>query len=273
MRGAGEQRVNEQFDAARASYLASKEAGAVRYVPHEEARSGGVRRADVSASRRLIRFVDNVCYLINNGCSLRTMPSRRELLLDAAIGVLGDRGVRAVTHRGVDAEAGVGAGSTANYFPTREALFEAIVERFSQRERANFDDIASAVCPTSPAELGRALGAFARDGAGPNRTLTLSRYALLVESANNPGLREQMAAGGGRVSTWFANWLRLIGSTDPEHDTHVVGNYITGLVLHQLAIPDPQFDPTEKIISLLECLIRTRPAPAPNGRAGAQQPD
>ena len=69
MRGAGEQRVNEQFDAARASYLASKEAGAVRYVPHE-ARSGGVRRADVSASSWLIRFVDNVCYLINNGCSL-----------------------------------------------------------------------------------------------------------------------------------------------------------------------------------------------------------
>jgi hypothetical protein len=33
-----EQRVNEEFDAARASYLARKEAGAVCYVPHEEAR-------------------------------------------------------------------------------------------------------------------------------------------------------------------------------------------------------------------------------------------
>jgi len=201
------------------------------------------------------------------------MPSRRELLLDAAIRVLGERGVRAVTHRAVDAEAGVAAGATANYFSTREALFEAIVERFSQRERANFDDIASTVCPTSPAELGRALAAFARDGAGPNRTLTLSRYALLVESANNPGLREPMATAGGRVSTWFANWLRLIGSTDPEQDTHVVGNYITGLVLHQLAIPDPHFDPTEKIISLLESLIGARPTPIPGGTAGPQQPD
>ena len=185
--------------------------------------------------------------------------------------MLGERGVRAVTHRAVDAEAGVGAGSTANYFPTREALFEAIVERFSQRERANFDDIASTVCPTSPAELGRALAAFARDCAGPNRTLALARYALLVESANNPGLREQMAAAGGRVSTWFANWLRLIGSTDPGRDTHVVGNYITGLILHQLAIPDPQFDPTEKIISLLESLTGPHPPQAPDGTAGLQQ--
>jgi hypothetical protein len=33
-----EQRVNEGFDAARASYLARRETGAVRYVSHEEAR-------------------------------------------------------------------------------------------------------------------------------------------------------------------------------------------------------------------------------------------
>ena len=33
-----EQRVNEEFDAARADYLARQEAGAVHYVSHEEAR-------------------------------------------------------------------------------------------------------------------------------------------------------------------------------------------------------------------------------------------
>ena len=32
-----EQQVNEEFDAARAGYLARREAGAVRYVSHEEA--------------------------------------------------------------------------------------------------------------------------------------------------------------------------------------------------------------------------------------------
>ena len=32
-----EQQVNEEFDAARARYLARREAGAVRYVSHEEA--------------------------------------------------------------------------------------------------------------------------------------------------------------------------------------------------------------------------------------------
>ncbi len=183
------------------------------------------------------------------------MASRREHLLDSAIQVLGDRGVRAVTHRAVDAEAGLGAGSTANYFPSRDALFAAIVERFSERERANFDDAAVTVCPTSPAELGRAMAQAARNGTSTNRTLTLSRYALLVESANNPHLRTHMAATGARVSAWFTTWLRLVGSRHPDLHMNLVGNYVTGLVLHQLAIPDPHFDPTDELVALLEALI------------------
>ena len=181
------------------------------------------------------------------------------MLLDAAIQILGERGVRAVTHRAVDAEAGVSAGSTANHFSTREALFAAIVERFAERERQNFEALATTVVPTTPAELGRTLGTFVRHGTTRNRTLTLCRCALLVESANNPALREHIASTGRRVGTWFTAWLRLIGSTDPDHHRHVVGNYVTGLTLHQLAMPDPHFDPTDKIVSLLESLIGPQP--------------
>jgi AcrR family transcriptional regulator len=180
------------------------------------------------------------------------------LLLDAAVRVLGERGMRALTHRAVDAEAGVAVGSTANYFPTREALFEAIVERVSALERDHFDEVAVKVCPTSPAELGRAIAESARDATGVHRALTLSRYAILVEAGNNPKIRHQLAETGSRVNGWFANWLRLIGSRDPDHDVHVVGNYITGLVLHQLAIPDPEFDPTDKITALLESQVEPR---------------
>jgi len=201
------------------------------------------------------------------------MSTRRVTLLDAAIQILGERGVRAVTHRAVDAEAGVSAGSTGNYFSTREALFAAIVERFAERERQNFEELAVTVVPTTPAELGRTLGTFVRHGTTRNRTLTLCRCALLVEAANNPGLREQMAVTGAGVSAWFTAWLRLVGSTDPSHHMHVLGNYVTGLTLHQLAVPDPHFDPTDKIVSLLESLVAPPPAhpsaaPAVAGRPG-----
>ncbi len=61
------------------------------------------------------------------------MGGRRELILDTAIGLLGDSGVHAVTHRAVDGAAGLAAGSTSNYFRSRDALLEAVVERFAAR--------------------------------------------------------------------------------------------------------------------------------------------
>ncbi len=190
------------------------------------------------------------------------MPNRRETLLDAAILVLGGRGMRALTHRAVDAEAGVAVGSTANYFPTRESLLEAIVERVSAMERGHFDELAAQVVPTTPADLGRAIAEWTVDVTGARRALTLSRYAILVEAGHNAEIRHQLAETGSRVNAWFANWLRLIGSRDTDHDVHVLGNYITGLMLHQLAIPDPGFDPADTITALLESLVRPAGTPA-----------
>jgi len=186
------------------------------------------------------------------------VASRRDDLLDAAIDLLGEQGVRALTHRAVDAATGLPAGSTSNYFRTKEALFDAVVERFAARERANFEELAAHLAPRTTTDLAKALAVSARDSTGRNRALTLSRYAILVEASRRPELRAQLAAGGARVSTWFATWLRLVGSTDPDHHVHVVGNYLTGLVLHQLAIPDPEFDPTAHIDALLRSLIQSQ---------------
>ncbi len=195
------------------------------------------------------------------------MSSRRDTLLDAAIRVLGGHGVRALTHRAVDAEAGVATGSTANYFSTREALLEAIVERVSEREREHFDEIAVLVCPVTPADLARALAASAREMTGAHRALTLSRYAILVEAGTNDKIRRQLAQTGSRANAWFANWLRMIGSRDPDRDVHVLGNYLTGLMLHELAIPALEFNPEDKLTALLESLVEPAPAAARRTRS------
>lgn len=192
------------------------------------------------------------------------MPNRRETLLDAAIVVLGERGMRALTHRAVDAEAGVATGSAANYFPTRESLLEAIVERVSVMERGRFDELAAEVCPATAAELGRSVAGWVQEATGARRALTLSRYAILVEAGHNTKIRRQLAETGSRVNAWFANWLRLIGSRDTDRDVHVLGNYITGLMLHQLAIPDPGFDPADRITALLESLVQPAGSAARN---------
>ncbi|TMQ90086.1 TetR/AcrR family transcriptional regulator [Actinomadura soli] len=186
------------------------------------------------------------------------MSDRRERLLDAAISVLGERGMRGLTHRAVDAAAGLPAGSASNHFRTRDALLDAVVERFAARERAGWDEVAARVCPTTPQELAQALTAFAQDATGPRRTLTLARYAILVEAGIQPSLRAQLTDTGGRVNTWFTNWLRIAGSTEPERDAPIIMNHWTGVVLHQLANPDPAFDPSAQISALVTSVVGPR---------------
>jgi AcrR family transcriptional regulator len=188
------------------------------------------------------------------------MPNRRDELLDAAISVLGERGIHGLTHRTVDTTAGLPAGSTSNHFRTRDALLNAVVERFAARERANWEDLATTMYPVTPRELARAMAVFAQEATGPHRTLTLARYAILVEAGIHPSLRAQLLATGARVNAWFMNWLRVAGSTDPERDAPIIMNHWTGIVLHELAIPDPAFDPYPQIAALITAVVRPRTA-------------
>lgn len=184
------------------------------------------------------------------------MGTRRDDLLDAAICVLGESGIRGLTHRAVDAAAGLPAGSASNLFRTRDALLGSVLERVSARERANFEEIAADLGPTTPTELARAMAVFAQASAGPHRTLTLARHAILIEAAIHPPLRARLGEGGARVRAWCVNWLRVVGSVDPERDAPILMNYLSGVVLHELANPDPAFDPAADLVALIDILIR-----------------
>jgi AcrR family transcriptional regulator len=192
------------------------------------------------------------------------MATRREHLLDAAITVLGERGIHALSHRAVDAQAGLPAGSTSNHFRTRDALLEAVVDRFAARERALWEELAMQMYPTTPHQLAQALVAAAKTATGPQRTLTLARYAILVEAGIHPAIRAHLLSTGAGVNSWFMTWLRVAGSTDPERDAPIIMNHYTGVVLHDLAIPDPAFDPTDQITTLVTTVIRAQSAEVPS---------
>ncbi len=192
------------------------------------------------------------------------MAGRREELLDAAITVLGERGIHALTHRAVDTAAGLPAGSASNHFRTRDALLDAVVERFAARERAIWEDIAVRLYPTTPQELAQALTLAAQAATGPHRAVSLARYAILVQAGIHPPLRAQLTATGARVNAWFMNWLRIAGSTDPERDAPIIMNHWTGLILHQLANPDPAFNPSEQITAIVTTVVRPYSAEVPS---------
>jgi DNA-binding transcriptional regulator YbjK len=163
------------------------------------------------------------------------VPSRREQLLDAAIGVLGNQGSRALTHRAVDAAAAMPYGSTANYYKTRDALISAVVERFAERDRIGWETIASFVRPGTPAELAEGLVGYVRRALGPERAITVARYGLFLEATLRPELRDHLATSARELRKWAVEWLREIGSADPEGDCEAIFDYLEGVILHQLA--------------------------------------
>ena len=84
--------------------------------------------------------------------------------------------------------------------------------------------------------------------------VTLARYAILVETAQNPGLRAGMASGADQVDTWALDLVTRAGSLDPQRDLGVLANYVTGLVLHELALPSPDLDAAARIRAVIDTL-------------------
>ncbi|OJF12694.1 TetR/AcrR family transcriptional regulator [Couchioplanes caeruleus] len=190
------------------------------------------------------------------------MASRQDLLLDAAIQVLGSQGIRQLTHRAVDAAAGVPSGSTSNHFRTRDALLAAVVERFVARERHGWEAIAHLVQPRTPAELAAALAAFVRRATGPDRVMTIARYTLFVEGALRPALRRQLAETATAIRRWGAEWLAALGATEPEGACQLLLDQLDGIMLHELVAPGTTRDVERRLTELIAAILPERPTQA-----------
>ncbi len=183
------------------------------------------------------------------------MTPRQAHILDAAIETVGTAGMRGLTHRAVDDAAGLPLGSTSNHYRTRDALLCGVAERFAERERTAFEALARTEVVVMPEDLGRTIGRFAIASTRDNRSLTLARYSLLVEAAMHPPLQQRMREGGAAVNAWAHQWLRTVRSPRPERDWVVLANFVTGLVLHELAHPTADFDPVPRITELINILV------------------
>src|SRR5690242_3314965 len=70
------------------------------------------------------------------------LSPRRRQLLDAALHVIADEGLRGLTHRAVDRRAGLPEGSCSAYLRTRSALQQALTEYVAGELLADVDALA-----------------------------------------------------------------------------------------------------------------------------------
>ncbi|WP_198169638.1 TetR/AcrR family transcriptional regulator [Agromyces laixinhei] len=189
------------------------------------------------------------------------MTSRRNQVLDAAIRVLGTSGTRSLTHRATDTEAGLPHGSTSNLFRTRDALMQGVLERVLDRDIEAWNRLADTTDTFDIDSFAVVAGRMIGELAATDRVFALARFAVFVEAGLNDDLRQRIDENAARLSAWATPLIAALGSRAPRRHLKLVSSYLDGLLLNQLVLPSPTFDPADAIAVFLRAALQD-PAPA-----------
>nr|WP_243275062.1 TetR/AcrR family transcriptional regulator [Streptomyces albus] len=154
---------------------------------------------------------------------------------DAAIAVLAEAGGRGLTHRAVDAAAGVPAGTAKNYFPSRDALLRGVAERCVEQYGATVERLAAQAPPSGRKALAELLAGLLADVAGPGRPRLLAYFELQAEAARKPWLSEVLDPIGGSDFPAFEAVQRAAGLPVTPHRAAVVTLALHAAIPHLLA--------------------------------------
>lgn len=158
------------------------------------------------------------------------MPDRRTQLLDAALAVVADKGMKGLTHRAVDAAAQVAEGTTSNYFRNRTALVEAVLDRLEQLDGQLLRDQGSSGPARTVEELADQLAALILALAGEHAGLTRARLALSLDKP------ESVTAGHFRLVGGMEQALSALGVADAASRSRDLADYGDGVLLHLLTV-------------------------------------
>ena len=128
---------------------------------------------------------------------------RRERLVDAALVVFARHGVDGATIKDIGAQAGVAPALIYHYFPNKEALLAAAVEKYGFLPEIR---AAAAIPPSMPASeflASMARGLYAR----LSERIDLLRL-VMARSQTHPEMRARMAGLTGEAETLLARYLR-----------------------------------------------------------------
>ncbi|MEU7752589.1 TetR/AcrR family transcriptional regulator [Micromonospora sp. NPDC049171] len=169
--------------------------------------------------------------------------NRIATLTDAAIELIAEGGMRALTHRAVDGRAAMPPGTTSAYLRTRQALIEAVVGRLAERDRADLarHDLPTGPPPTAAPRLdGNDLDDLAAGVAEvldrwltTGRSRALARYACLLEAVHRPELRGILQHGTG-LRVQARDLLTRAGAADPDRQGDQFVAFVDGLLFDRL---------------------------------------
>jgi AcrR family transcriptional regulator len=163
---------------------------------------------------------------------------RRESIADAAIAIVAREGLRSLTHRAVDRELDLPAGSTSYYARTRRQLIETMVHRLAGRTVTDLRPAAARPAgPVTVEEAAKGLAATI-DQLAVRADDHRARYALNVDLVNDPELHAWITSASPiRAGTLAAaaDQLDRLGVTDPERHAAGLVALVDGLLFDRVA--------------------------------------
>lgn len=163
---------------------------------------------------------------------------RRLAIADAALLVLEREGGRGLTHRAVDRAAEIPQGSTSNYFPTREALLEAALQRLVELERPAVEALEALVAegPFAPRRAAELVAATVLAAIlDPGRTgLAVARHELVLEARRRPEFQLAFDAVRRDYLAITERLLPAAGCKQPHEHAPQLLALLEGLVFWQL---------------------------------------
>ena len=178
------------------------------------------------------------------------MATTRTMALEAALALVGEQGIRALTHARVDERAGLPKGSTSNWFRTRDALVAGLVTWLAESERAELT--ASEMPPVdTPDQLIDAWSSLIAVLTGPAVVRTRARYSLFLEGAGNPDLLAPLLEQRRLYVEWTTALLARVGARSPTDAVKSLMAAADGLMLHRVTI-----DPDAEIRPIIERAVR-----------------
>ncbi|MDK8173016.1 hypothetical protein LQK89_12285 [Curtobacterium sp. C1] len=181
---------------------------------------------------------------------------RREDLADAAVRLVARSGARSLTHRGVDAEAGVPPGSTTYYASTRRALVALVAARITEQLAS---DVAGLRLPEAPDDMTVVTVATGfLDTLAARNDAQAARLALLVELRDDAELRAPLT-GADPVRDELVRAARTlldgIGVVDPDAAAPDLVGIVDALLLYRIGAVGP-VDPTAVLTAYVTGLPR-----------------
>lgn len=186
---------------------------------------------------------------------------RRAALADAAIRIVADHGLRGLTHRAVDAAAGLPQGSTSNHFRTRAALVEAVADRILALE---LDIAAGALTPgDNLGEFLTGLARFAVDLITDHADLARVRLTLLL------AWPQRFVDGHRWYQAAVRQALTAAGVAASERAAAALTDLLDGLILHAVTVRGDVPDVEEVATRLHHLVGQPAPGQDPAGASSA----